>query len=246
MEVWKMKGRHELTGFVAGTMYLVKENEKQYFYLINSENPSDIYVLNSPTNYKFVAKIDDEDIPLFLRKFHENRIKKECVDSKKIKIKDYWVHDKQTTKFVLSEIGPVYHDVVLDYSSNRRKAYLLDKKWRVSIDFPRSNTEQITRSVSLVENSKDDFGKAVNKLMIKTDLPWDICKFFADGFSEEEACKVLFQIKKDIENPDKNYFSWYYWNSYSYIYGLNQKTGVGKLMQFSISKRNKLFKARLV
>ena len=69
--------------------------------------------------------------------------------------------------------------------------------------------------------------------MEQTRMSWNICKCFIDKFSEEEAVKVLQEIKESREN----YYTriWYY-SSSSYIWDLYHDTGVREVRFLSKKK----------
>ena len=55
-------------------------------------------------------------------------------------------------------------------------------------------------------------------------MSWNICKCFIGKYQEEEAIKVLEQLKEDRKDPC--ICSYNFWSNSSYIYDLSFRAGV--------------------
>ncbi len=257
MNVFTMKGRNELSGSISGTMYLIEENRMNYYYLINILNPLDIRLLKSPSSSSRKCKqLNETEVPSELIQFHQHirglvkasasseelaksfrqeQEKKEVDDLQK-----FWVHDLETTIYVVSKIGKTYANVVLEFkkSSSRGEisVYLLDNKWKVKIFEP--SVGSVDRTLINIQEERQEFAKKVKNLMEQTRMSWNICKCFIDKFSEEEAVKVLQEIKESREN----YYTriWYY-SSSSYIWDLYHDTGVREVRFLSKKKQEYIY-----
>lgn len=251
MTVWKLKGRNELTGYISGDMYLIEDKNISYYYLINILNPKDIRIINNPSrSTKKVLQLDVNDVPDELKVFHEMRMSlkakkysSEEISSKFQKEKEerelagYFVHDLETTKYIVSKIGKVYHDVSLDFISSRSTVYILDNIWKVKIE--KISPRNVKYSVVQIAEEKAEFGKKVKNLMNKTNMPWEICKLFVNDFPEDKAIIVLEQIKKDKIEFSNNVYA-LGCSSFYYFSSLCQRTDVMELSKLSFKKRQYL------
>lgn len=238
MTVWKLKGRNELTGYISGDMYLIEDKNVSYYYLINILNPKDIRIINNPSrSTKKVLQLDVNDVPDELKAFHEMRMSLKSDSSKEISAKiqeqelvnlsNYFVHDFETTKYVVSQIGEVYHDVISVFTSSRSAVYILDNIWKVRIE--KTSSWEVKRSVVRIAEEKAEFGKKTKNLMNKTNMPWEICKLFVNDFPEDKAIIVLEQIKKDIKEG--------YFLHLNYFSSLRRRTCVAELSKLSRKKK---------
>lgn len=256
MKTWKVKGRHELKGIVSGDIYRIEEENKKYYYLINILNPNDIYMIKEPEMYK-ATMIDKESLPAELLEFHnqrmemknkqnlsEEQIRNEIQRKKTQKEEDElykrFVYSKQATKYLLEQ-GIDYSDVRLEYIENHIAIYTLDEKWEFKVI-----RDKITKKESYelidVEEKKAEYKKRVNNLYNKTHMPKNICGIFANKFSEEDAIKVMNQLREDKrsvhDDPEKLY---YVNDEFNYVCYLERVTGVNTIWQLSGKKRNKLY-----
>lgn len=242
MIVWKLKGRNELTGYVSGTMYLIEDKDVCYYYLINILDPKDIRIINNPSHSsKKLLQLDSNDIPKELVDFHSMRISSKNLSSKEIsakiqekkleQLKDYWVHDLKTTKYVISQIGKVYHNVSLEFNTRRLVIYILDGVWKVKID---KTSLPVHYSIIRIEDEKAEFAKKTKTLMAKTDLPWEICKLLVNDIPEEKALIVLNQIKKDRMVALDCYF-------FNYFSSLCHRTNVVELLNLPYRKQKQIY-----
>lgn len=257
MNVFTMKGRNELSGSVSGTMYLIEDHGMNYYYLINILNPLDIHFLKSPSSSSRKCKqLNETEVPSELIQFHQHirglgnssasseelaksfrqeQEKKEVDDLQK-----FWVHDLETTVYVVSKIGKTYTKIILDFkkSSSRGEisVYLLDNKWKVKIFEPSAGG--VDRTLINIQEERQEFAKKVRNLMEQTNLPWNICKIFVHNFSEEEAIKVLQEIK---ESRETYYTRIWYYSSSSYIWDLYHNTGVREVRFLSKKKQEYIY-----
>lgn len=257
MNVFTVKGRNELSGCISGTMYLIEENGMNYYYLINILNPLDIHLLKSPSSSSRKCKqLNETEVPSELIQFHQHirGLGNSSASSKELaksfrqeqekkemdNLQGFWVHDLETTRYVIAQIGKTYANVVLDFkkSSNRGKTsiYLLDNKWKVKIFEP--STGGIDRNLTNIQDEQQEFAKKVINLIEQTGMPWNICKCFVNNFSEEEAIKVLQEIEK---NREDYYTRIWYCSSSSYIWDLYHDTGVREVRFLSKKKQDYIY-----
>lgn len=257
MNIFTMKGRNELSGSVSGTMYLIEDNGMNFYYLINILNPLDIHFLKSPSSSRKCKQLNQTEVPLELLRFHQHirglgnlsasseelakcfrqeQEKKEVDD-----LQRFWVHDLETTRYVIAQIGKVYSQIILSSKKvigrGTSLLYVLDDKWKVKI-FEHS-AGGVDRVLINIKDERQEFGKKVRNLMEQTGMSWNICKCFVINFSEEEAVKVLQEIEKSRED---HYTRIWYYSSSSYIWDLYHNTDVREVRFLPNKKKEFIFK----
>ena len=243
MKVFVLKNaRSEFSGVIPGTMYVVEDGNRDFYYLVSLLNPDDVHFLEAPSgNLRKTKSL--EDIPKSLLNFHQQvtslgdsslsvgelhaLFQHEQDKKEEEELKRYWVHDMETTLFVVLDIGKSYHNVCLSYKdiSSRGELfiYTLDDIWKVKV-FEHFGGG-VERSIINIERERQEFSKQVKNLMEKSNMSWNICKCFIGNHTEEEAIKVLEQLKEDRKDPricSCNFFG----STSSYLYDLSSRAGV--------------------
>ncbi len=254
MKIFVLKnGRSEFSGVISGTMYVIEEENRDFYYLINLLNPEDIRFLESPSgNLRKTKQL--EEAPKALLEFHQHvtslgnssisveelyvLFQQEQDKKEEEELKKYWIHDAETTKYVVLAIGKNYHNVLLAHKKCSRHGelfvYILDDIWRVKVFEP--FTGGVERSIVNITRERQEFSKQVKNLMEKTGMSWNICKCFVGRFTEEDAIRALKELKKDRLNP--SICSHNFWSNSSYLWDFSYRTDISGFSFLSEKKQD--------
>lgn len=220
------RGRTELTGKIAGVIYKIVDDGKEYYYLINILNPDDIHIIFKPNSIKLGKELDEKEIPSNLKEFHEQvkLLKKDAVSTEAAKkalrekqdaikaeqaakrrtyINKYYVHSAEATEFLLSEIGEYdLKNVKTQYFGSNFQVYVIENTYKFTVLRDRI-TRKNTYSLISLEEEKRIYSEKLKRFMSELNLPAKICKIFINyRFTEEKAIVVLKQINDDKKKPE--------------------------------------------
>lgn len=244
MKVYLGKGRSEYVGSVSGDIYIIADDGTLYYYLVNILNPQDIYIISEIQ--KISIKSEAEPSAKLLE-FHKLRKKLNTTNSNTVKvaiqkkkeeeIQKHFVYDVDATKFLLSKLGPTYEKVSLIYHGSQLIIFLIDDKWQFQIESPHNKKAKKFSLISREEERKE-YNRKMSLLISTTHLPKQICKCVINDFTDDEAIRILRQIKMDHDNQDNlpDMFS-----SLQYINRLIELTGYSKLYKLSYERRSKIY-----
>lgn len=244
MKVYLGKGRSEYVGSISGDIYIIDDDGTLYYYLVNILNPQDIYIVSE---IKKISIKSEAEPSAKLLEFHELRkqlnttnsnVVKEAIQKKKEEeIQKHFVYDVDATKFLLSKLGPTYEKVSLIYHGNHLFIFLIDDKWQFQIESPH-NKKAKKYSLTSIEEERKEYNRKMSLLISTTHLPKQICKCVINDFTDDEAIRILRQIKMDHDNQDNlpDMFS-----SLQYIDRLIELTGYSKLYKLSYERRSKIY-----
>lgn len=125
-KVFLGKGRSEYVGSISGDIYIIEDNGKVYYYLVNILNPEDIYIVTKSDKIRKEKEVSPSSS---LIAFHRHClhlkdqktedvtqvISKEKAAKEMAILRERIVHDVETTEFVVSQIGTEYKTVNLKY-----------------------------------------------------------------------------------------------------------------------------------
>lgn len=251
-KVFLGKGRTEYVGFVSGDIYIVDDDGTFYYYLINILNPDDIYVISKTNNIKKGKEVKP---PKELLTFHKHckslqtkhvQTLKESIRDEKLEdnhslLSNLFIHDIETTKYVISQIGTNYKNVHLEYCGNRLYVYTIDNIWELRIEGYKKQQRKF--SLNNKAKSKEEYSRKLNLLMTTTGMPKKICQSFIKRFTDDEALKALFQILHDHNavQQDSSYLSDIK-TDFNYMEYLNKQTGIKKFHFIPFEKQSNIFK----
>lgn len=244
MKVYLGKGRSEYVGSVSGDIYIIDDDGTLYYYLVNILNPQDIYIISE---IKKISIKSEAKPSAKLLEFHKLRKKLNATNSNTVKeaiqrkkeeeIQKHFVYDVDATKFLLSKLGPTYEKVSLIYHGNQLIIFLIDDKWQFQIESPHNKKAKKFSLISR-EEERQEYNRKMSLLISTTHLPKHICKCVINDFTDDEAIRILQQIKMDHDNQDNlpDMFS-----SLQYIDRLVELTGYSKLYKLSYERRSKIY-----
>lgn len=249
-KVYLGKGRSEYVGSISGDIYIIEDNGKVYYYLINILNPEDIYIV---TKSDKIRKEKEVSPASSLLAFHRHclhlknqktedvkqAISKEKTAKEMAILRERIVHDVETTKFVVSQIGTEYKTVNLKYCGSHLVVYEIDDTWELRIE---GNNKKSRKYIMInIATAKAEYTRKLSLFMSSTGLPKNICKCFTKKFTDEEALKVLAQISKDHEAflTDPSYLS-NIATSYQYMDYLANQTGCTKVTSLTYDQKNSI------
>lgn len=250
-KVYLGKGRSEYVGSISGDIYIIEDNGKVYYYLVNILNPEDIYIV---TKSDKIRKEKEVSPASSLLAFHRHclhlknqktedvkqAISKEKAAKEMAILRERIVHDTETTKFVVSQIGTEYKKINLRYAGSCLFVYEIDDTWELRIE---GNNQQNRKYIIVnIATAKAEYTRKLKLFIFSTGLPKNICKCFTKKFTDEEALKVLAQISKDHETflVDPSYLS-NIATSYQYMNYLANQTGCTKVTSLTYDQKGSIF-----
>lgn len=244
MKVYLGKGRSEYVGSVSGNIYIIDDNGTLYYYLVNILNPQDIYIVSETK--KISIKSETEPSAKLLE-FHELRKELKTSDTilvneaikkkKEEEIQKHFVYDVDATKFLLAKLGPTYKKVSLVCQGNQLIIFLIDDTWKFQIESPHNRKAKKFSLVSIEEERKE-YNRKMRLLLSTTHLPKQICQCVANNFTDDEALKILHQIKVDHDHQDDLHDMF---SSLQYIHRLVELTNCSNLYKLSYERRSRIF-----
>lgn len=244
MKVYLGIGRSEYVGSVSGNIYIINDEGNLYYYLVNILNSHDIYIISATNKISIKNEVKPSEE---LIEFHKLRKKLNTTDTvlvnefiekkKEEEIRKYFVYDVDATKFLLSKLGPTYKEVSLIYRGSQLIIFLIDDAWKFQIESPHNRKAKKFSLISKEEERKE-YNRKIRLLISTTHLPKYICQCLVNNFSDDEAIKILHQIKVDHDNPETLPVIF---SSLHYIDRLVEITKCSELYKLSYGKRTKIY-----
>ena len=249
-KVFLGKGRSEYVGSISGDIYIIEDNNTVYYYLINILNPEDIYIVTKSDKIRKEKEVIPSSSLLAFHRHCLNLKNEKTADVKQLIAKEKAVqelsilrerivHDVETTKFVVSQIGTEYKNVNLKYCGSRLVVYEIDNTWELRIE---GNTKQNRKYIMVnISTAKAEYTRKLRLFMSSTGLPKNICKCFTKKFTDEEALRVLTKIGQDHKAflADSSYLSDIA-TSYQYMNYLSTQTGCPKVTSLNYDQKERI------